>query len=79
MERLQAEFRSQMDRLKDDYFEQMRKLKDIPNKIPKEQLERDRDRIMSRIEEKMVSLGQEFAARSNAIMEDFIQKVVEQR
>lgn len=77
IKQLQEEFRSQMAELKDDYFAQMKKLKEIPDKIPKSQMERDREKIMAAIEAKMAELGMSFAARSNRIMEDFIRKMTE--
>lgn len=77
IEYLKKEFRSQMDGLKEDYFTQMRKLRELPGQIPKEQMERDRERIMASIDAKMVELGRGFAARANSIMEDFIRKMTE--
>lgn len=77
IERLQMEFRSQMDELKEDYFTQMRKLHEIPDQIPKAQMERDREKIMAGIDAKMVELGKSFAAKANAIMENFIRKLTE--
>lgn len=77
IERLQQEFRSRMDELKEDYFTQMRKLREIPDRIPKEQMERDREQINARIDAKMVELGISFARKSNIIMDDFIRKLTE--
>lgn len=77
IEQLQKEFRSQMDELKEDYFTQMHKLREIPGQIPKAQMERDREKIMASIDAKMVELGKSFATKSNAIMEDFIRKLTE--
>lgn len=77
MGQLQKEARSQMDRLKEDYFAQMKKLREIPGRIPREQFEREGEQIMARINDKMIELGISFARQSNDIMDSLILKLTE--
>lgn len=78
IERLYQEFQEKMAQLNKEYFEQMRKLSELPKQIPPQQLERDRENITKRINAKTVELGKVYAKRSDLLIEELIQKIVEQ-
>lgn len=75
MYHLWKEYKDSIDGLSTRYYAAMSSLKDIPEKIPGDQIKEQAPHISAQLEHKMAELGERFKEESSRLTDEFIGKM----
>lgn len=76
LEKCLDNFMRQSAILENEYLDAMRQLSSVPDMVPKEQWQRDKDEIRAKIAGRMNELGDTFKVKMEALADEFMEKVM---
>lgn len=77
LEKCLNDFMRQSAILENEYLDAMRQLSSVPDMVPKEQWQRDKDEIRAKITRRMNELGDAFKVKMKVLADEFMEKVME--